>query len=150
MKPKIGVGLYQTRDGRIANVHEVDEETARGTIEGDAYYWHADCGSWMKGTQTGVDLVTRIHEPTQHEEPLKTTIKPSTIEVRATQWTMTPMGKPVSDKRAITLSIKDDAFGEFLTIKNGDDSNGGSFRFDPDEWPVLRALIDEAVKGVRK
>lgn len=91
-----------------------------------------------------------IDELIQFHEAKETIINPSTIEVRETQWTITPKGKPIFDERAITLSIEDEAGGEFLYIRNGGDCEHGSFRFDPEEWPVLRALIDEAIKGVRK
>ena len=145
---KIEVGTYHTRDGRTAVVTKVDEKNAIGTIDGTHYIWWVRCGSWMMGSEHGVDLVTRIIEPTQPEESLGTTAKPPALEVRPTQWTVTPTGNPIFDECAMTLRIEDEAGGEFLVLENVGDGDG--FRFDVDDWPTLRALIDEAVKGVRK
>lgn len=79
------------------------------------------------------------------------TTKPSTLEVRPTQWTITPKGEPIFDERAITLKIEDEAAGEFLILENcGDCGKETGFRFDADDWPTLRALIDEAVKEVKR
>lgn len=92
-----------------------------------------------------------IEELIQFHDSETATTKPSTLEVRPTQWTITPKGEPIFDERAMTLKIEDEAAGEFLVLENCEDcGNGKGFRFDPEEWPTLRALIDEAVKGVKR
>lgn len=89
-----------------------------------------------------------IEELIQFHDAKDLSAKPNTLEVRPTQWTVTPSGKPIFDERAMTLKIEDEAAGEFLILENCGDGDG--FRFDAEDWPTLRALIDEAVKGVRK
>ena len=159
MKPKIEVGRWKTRGGFIANVTNVTEELSWGCLPGidggEQVCWNTNELKTHDPEKQDWDLVDRLGDlPSYYgveiQKPSNQTTKPSTLEVRATQWTITPTGKPIFDERAITLCIEDEAGGEFLTIRNGDESNGGSFRFDPEEWPVLRALIDEAIKGVRK
>lgn len=89
-----------------------------------------------------------IEELIQYHSEKDLTAKPSTLEVRPTQWTVTPAGKPIFNEQAMTLKIEDEAGGEFLILENVGDCDG--FRFDVEDWPTLRALIDEAVKGVKR
>lgn len=147
---KIEVGTYHTRDGRTATVTEIvaEDQVAIGVVDGANKEWYLPDGNYLTNTVCEMDLVTRIHEPTQPEQLPVTTANPTTLEVRPTQWTVTPGGKPIFDEQAMTLKIEDEAAGEFLVLENCGDGDG--FRFNPEDWPTLRALIDEAVKGVKR
>lgn len=68
---------------------------------------------------------------------------------RTTQWTLTPSeGDSMFHERAYQISITDEGGGEFVII-NGDGADQG-LRVDPEEWPHLRDVIDEAVRECRE
>lgn len=160
MKPKIEKGSWDTTGLFIAQVRDVRLSVSYGCIpgveDGNEVCWNNETLECIAPVKPEWNLVKRAGDlPADYDgeifKPSKTTAKPSTFEVRPTQWTMTPSGKPIFDERAMTLKIEDESGGEFLVLENcGDVGSEKGFRFDVEEWPALRALIDEAVKGVRK
>ena len=59
---------------------------------------------------------------------------------RTTQMTILPEGDAIFSESAITLTIEDQAAGEYLKVCTGKDS--GTILIDPAEWPQLREAID--------
>jgi hypothetical protein len=47
------------------------------------------------------------------------------------------------------VRIADESGGEFIEIQQVTTLANNTIRFDVDEWPVLRATIDKAVKACR-
>ena len=160
MKPKIEKGVWMTAGNYIAHLTKIAEGLSWGCVpgfeDGRQVCWSSVTLKAHDPAKSEWNLAHRIGDlPNKDDDDFifassKPKPEQGEFEVRTTQWTITPKGKPIFDERAITLSIEDEAGGEFLTIKNGGDCEHGSFRFDPEEWLVLRALIDEAIKGVRK
>ena len=64
---------------------------------------------------------------------------------RPTRWTVAPENEPLYSNRATTISINDEAGGEFIVIAQAPNQKGGVISFDPCEWPAIRAAIDVAV-----
>lgn len=73
-------------------------------------------------------------------------------DVRTTQKTILPVGDPIFSEAATTISIDDEAAGEFLIVKQ---EGGNSSRephsvlITPEEWPTIRATIDEMMETLR-
>lgn len=67
---------------------------------------------------------------------------------RITQLTVLPEGEPIFSEHATAITIEDEAGVEFLLLaQSGRESN--SIAIAPDEWPVLRAAIDEMIDECR-
>ena len=161
MKPKIEVGVWDASGLFIAQVRSVGDWLSHGCIPGvqtgQEVSWSNETLKCVNPVNPEWDLIKRAGDLPKEDNNdfIFASSKPKPekgeFEVRPTQWTVTPTGKPIFDERAMTLKIEDEAAGEFLVLENcGDCGDGKGFRFDPEEWPALRALIDEAVKGVRK
>lgn len=73
------------------------------------------------------------------------------FEVRVTQFTVSEKNKPIFDESAISVSIDDEAGGEFVRIRSNLDSDGrGIASLDVLQWPALRSAIDYMVKQCRE
>jgi hypothetical protein len=68
---------------------------------------------------------------------------------RITQITVVPDGEPIFSERAVTISIRDEAAGEFVVVKQLTD-DPQELSIDPEEWPALREAIDEMIKECRE
>lgn len=161
MKPKIEKGVWETIGNFRAHVTEVAEELSWGCFpgieDGRQVCWSSVTLKAHDPAKPEWNLAHRIGDLPNEDnddfifESSKPKHEQGEFEVRATQWTITPKGKPIFDERATTLKIEDEAGGEFLVLENcGDCGNENGFRFDVEDWPPLRALIDEAIKGVKK
>jgi hypothetical protein len=71
------------------------------------------------------------------------------IEARAVSWTVGPVGKPCYDEAITHVRIADESGGEFIEIEQVTSLSHDTIRVDVDEWLVLRATIDKAVKLCR-
>ena len=74
---------------------------------------------------------------------------PAKYETRVTQLTIAPPGQPLFSELAITVTLEDEAAGEFIVIQQHDD-DCGKIAIGPDEWPALKAAVERLLKGVRK
>jgi len=68
------------------------------------------------------------------------------MKPRITQLTVVPEGMPIFDELAITVTIDDEAGGEFVVVRGQTDTHHGSVAINPSEWPALRDAIDQMVK----
>jgi len=69
-------------------------------------------------------------------------------EARITQRTILPEGKSLYCDQATKVEIQDEAGGEFILVSQCTDGFG-KVGIEPDEWPLLRDVIDEMIKKCR-
>ena len=66
------------------------------------------------------------------------------MKIRTTQLTITPEGEPIFCERAYTVTIDDQAAGEYVVVHSlGED--GDKIEIDPQDWPALREAIDQLI-----
>ena len=74
-------------------------------------------------------------------------------EIRTTGVTVAPKGGRLFDERATTVSIDDEAGGEFVKISQCPDNapadRSMEIRLDPEEWPLVRKAVDRMAKACR-
>ena len=72
-------------------------------------------------------------------------------ETRVISKAMMAKGEPIYAEMTTTVSIDDEAGGEFIVINQPKDRmKPGEIQISPEEWPMLRALIDEMIGECRK
>jgi hypothetical protein len=58
-------------------------------------------------------------------------------------------GESIFHPQAIEVEIEDEAAGEYLIIRQcGDHIKPGEIGISPEEWPILRATIDDMIKNI--
>jgi hypothetical protein len=70
-------------------------------------------------------------------------------ETRTISIVVLPTGAEIFSERATTVSICDDAGGEFVEIEQPASLQPGKIKLDPEEWPMLRAAIDRMIEECR-
>lgn len=81
---------------------------------------------------------------TDHDKPYQS---PQYI-TRTTQLTVLPKDDATYSELATTITITDDAAGEFVVVAQ-DNDDYGKIAINPEEWPNLRAAINRMIKGCR-
>ena len=71
-------------------------------------------------------------------------------ETRITQITIVPEKEPLFSESATTVSIEDEAAGEFVVIKQNASTANGTSAFSPKEWQIIRDAIDRMIKECRE
>jgi hypothetical protein len=56
-----------------------------------------------------------------------------------------PEGEPSFSEMATKVFIEDEAGGEFVIVEQCGRTDLGKIAINPEEWPVLRAAIDQMV-----
>jgi len=69
---------------------------------------------------------------------------------RITQLTVHPKSEPIFSEMATTVSIIDEAEGEFVLVEQLARTDMGKIAIATEEWPVLRAAIDRMIKECRE
>ena len=73
-----------------------------------------------------------------------------TYKTRSTRITVAPVGEPLFSEQATSISIDDEAAGEFVVIEqNRDDQEHGKVSIEPDEWPHVAAAVDRLLKEIK-
>lgn len=71
---------------------------------------------------------------------------------RVTTITLLPKGEPLFCEEGFTVSIEDEAAGEFVQVKSHCDRTGdaahNSITINPEEWPALRRAIDTMLREI--
>ena len=67
---------------------------------------------------------------------------------RTTQFIVAPKGHNTFSEDATTITITDDAGGEFVVVEQNT-ADYGKIAINPEEWPALRAAINRMVKECR-
>lgn len=71
------------------------------------------------------------------------------MKTRTTQLTVAPEGEPIFSELAYTVTIDDQAAGEYVVVQAMDEG-GGKIDIDPAYWPAIRDAIDKMVKECRE
>lgn len=74
----------------------------------------------------------------------------STFETRITSMVVLPEGTEMFSEMATTISITDEAGGEFVEVAQHGRSDLGKVQIQPDEWPHIRAAIDRMIGECRE
>lgn len=72
-----------------------------------------------------------------------------TMQKLTTQVTLVPDGDPIFSERGWTISIEDEAGGEFVVVECHAEDYGKIAINPGDDWDSLRDAIDEMVKSCR-
>lgn len=72
------------------------------------------------------------------------------IVVRTTQFTVLPEGDPIFSEAATTVTIKDDAAGEYLVVEQLGRDEQGRIYIEPGQWERVRSAIDVLISECRK
>jgi len=67
-----------------------------------------------------------------------------------TERTIMPKGEPIFSESATKVRIEDEAAGEFVEVVQERDDTTTCVRIDPQEWPLLRAIIDLFFTNIRQ
>ena len=66
-------------------------------------------------------------------------------KIRVTQISIMPRDEPIFSEQCTTITILDEAAGEFLEVSQ----EGGKLRFDAEEWPHVRDAVEKMFKLCR-
>lgn len=70
----------------------------------------------------------------------------TTHDIRVTAMTVTPKGRPTFDAMAFTVSIIDEAAGEFVRVFSANEEvEPNTIAINKEEWPALRDAIEYMV-----
>lgn len=73
-----------------------------------------------------------------------------TFERRVTAMTVNKKGEPIFSDYATKVEITDEAVGEFVIVSQaGREEGGGGVAIASNEWPELRAAIDQLLADCR-
>lgn len=64
---------------------------------------------------------------------------------RTTQLTVLPQGEETYSERATTITIVDDAGGEYVVAEQHGRLDRRMIEIEPEEWPALRGAIDRLI-----
>lgn len=69
------------------------------------------------------------------------------MKSRVTQIIVLPEDEPIFSEKGYTISIRDEAAGEYIEIE--DHQEESKISINPEEWPEIRAAINRMVKKCR-
>ena len=70
---------------------------------------------------------------------------------RTTQVMVMPEGEEIFSENATSITIRDDAGGEYLVIAQcNDDSEKGEIKLCSEEWPEVRKAIDDMFSEIER
>lgn len=72
-----------------------------------------------------------------------------TLEVKTMSVVVKPVGAPIFSEEATTISIVDEAAGEFVVVSQSVRDNIGKIAINPEEWTTIRAAIDMMIKACK-
>ena len=70
-------------------------------------------------------------------------------ETRILSLIILPEGEAIFSEQATTVTIEDDAGGEFVVIEQQGLADAGKIRIDPAEWAAIRGAIESMIKECR-
>lgn len=73
----------------------------------------------------------------------------TTYELRAISIVVVPLDEPIFSEMATTVTIVDDAAGEFVEVEQHGRNDLGKIAINAEEWPALRSVINRLVKQCR-
>lgn len=69
------------------------------------------------------------------------------IRTRVTRLLVLPEGEPAYSEMGTTVSIDDEAGGEYVVVEQHGRTDIGKIAVNPEEWPALRAAINRLVRA---
>jgi hypothetical protein len=72
------------------------------------------------------------------------------MQTRIVKVMVAPEGANLFDLGVTFLEIDDESGGEFVRVKQNASTGISEITIDPDEWPQLRAAIDDFIKFCRE
>lgn len=73
-----------------------------------------------------------------------------TYEVRTSSFIVLPKGQPIFSEQATTITIVDEAGGEFIEVSQSGRTDLGKIAINPEEWPALRDTIELLIAMCRE
>ena len=70
-------------------------------------------------------------------------------EERVMQVALAPKGEPIYSELVTTVSIEDEAAGEFVAVGQNHSEGEARVLINPDEWPSLRKAINNMIRRCR-
>lgn len=70
-------------------------------------------------------------------------------KIRVTRLVVSPSFEPIFSEMATTVTIEDEAAGEFVEVEQNGGPGIGKIQISPEEWPALRAAINRMIKMCR-
>ena len=70
-------------------------------------------------------------------------------ETRTTSMTVVPVGQPLFSEMATTITIVDEAAGEYVEVCQSGRHDVGKIAINAEEWPALQAAISLAISNCR-
>ena len=70
-------------------------------------------------------------------------------ETRVLSLIVLPEGEAIFSEMATTITIEDEAGGEFVVANQSGLVDAGKIRIDPTEWTALKAAIDRMIQECR-
>jgi hypothetical protein len=77
---------------------------------------------------------------------------PKPLQTRVTRLTVLPEGDPIFSEMATHIEIEDEAQGEFVNISQdkGEKTTGlHTISITPEEWPHIKAAIDQLIDDIK-
>lgn len=69
---------------------------------------------------------------------------------RPISWAVVASDAPIFDRAGYTVSIEDEAAGEFVRITDHSDSTTEGIAIEPADWPVLKDAITHAMSQCQR
>lgn len=69
---------------------------------------------------------------------------------RITSLTVLPVDEPLFSEMATTVTIVDEAGGEFVEVSQSGRADLGKIAINPEEWPELRGAISTLISQCRE
>jgi hypothetical protein len=73
-----------------------------------------------------------------------------TYEIRTLSLYVAPKDQPVYSELGTTITIVDEAAGEFVEVSQSGRTDLGKIAISPREWPAVREAIDTAIGNCRE
>ena len=74
---------------------------------------------------------------------------PYVYEARVMSMVVLPKGQPIYSEMATTVSLDDEAAGEYLVLEQQGFEGAGKVRVTAEEWPALRRAINRMARLCR-
>jgi hypothetical protein len=72
-------------------------------------------------------------------------------ETRVMSLLVVPKGEPIFSEKATSVTITDEASGEFVSVtQTWDHAEKGTITLTSEEWPELKAAIETMINNCRK
>ena len=74
----------------------------------------------------------------------------SECKIRTTQLTVGPESESLFSEMQTQVNIVDEAAGEYVEVQQHGRTDLGKVAINPEEWPMLRAAIDQLISECRE